>query len=57
MTAGDNDHGYIIFSSSAESLLSQAMAGLMGIALCKGKYRCNGCVIQHFREPVTAEYD
>lgn len=55
--ACDNDHGYIIFSSSVESLLSQALTGLIGIAPCKGKYRCDGCVIQHFRESITAEYD
>ena len=37
-----DDHGHIIFSPSAQSLLDQVVAGSVGIAVRAGEYRCNG---------------
>ena len=52
-----DDDGDIIFSPSAQCLLDQVVAGSVGIAVCAGEDRCDGRVLQHFREPVAAEHD
>ena len=43
--AGHDDHGHIIFSPSAQRLLDQVVAGLLGIAVGLGEDRSNGGVL------------
>jgi hypothetical protein len=57
MVIAHDNHGHIVFSPSVQRLLDQVMAGSGGIAVRAGEYCCDGCVLQHFREPVTAKHN